>query len=203
MIIDILTKKECTDIVNQLSNWEKGRTHLDKSHKDNLEIKNTELNKFIYQKIVSKIQKHTFLKKLCEPRFNMYNVSQKYSKHCDSFMQQGIRTDWSMTLFLVEPDTYEGGELVVEFSGEEKSYKLPAGQMIVYPSGRVHEVLPVTKGTRIAAIAWGESYIRDELERDILYKTLKLLDRPITKDNKSDMIELSFIYNNLLRKWSI
>lgn len=201
---EVLTKQECKDLLSNLTDWEQGKTNLDKSHKNNLEIRDTEHNKYVFQKITQHeiLQKYSFIRKMCEPRFNKYENSGKYNRHVDFFQQQGMRTDWSMTLFLTEPDTYEGGELSIEVPEGEQKYKLPAGDMIIYPSGHIHSVAPVTKGSRIAAIAWAESYVEDYHERNILARLVRLLNKPITEENKDDMLDLSFVYNNLMRKWS-
>lgn len=201
---EVLTKQECKNLLEKLTGWKQGQTNLDSTHKNNQEISGTELNKYVFQKITRHptVRKYGFIKHMCEPRFNKYENSGKYAKHIDSFQQSGIRTDWSMTLFLTEPDTYKGGELIVETDAGEASYKLPAGDMVLYPSGKVHSVESVSEGSRIAAIAWAQSYVEDLHERTILSKLVQLMDRPITEDNKEDILKISFVYNNLMRRWS-
>lgn len=186
---NVLTLEECKQI--KLNNWQEGHTNKDKTHKDNLEQIHAKYSELVKQRICEHpdIKMKSFIKKMTTPRFNRYNVGQKYAEHVDFFRQEGIQTDWSFTLFLT--DDYEGGELVID--GTE--VKLPRGDMILYPSGQLHEVLPVTKGTRTAAIGWAESYVSDVHERDILTKLAVEL-------NKGDNVNLSYVYNNLLRKWS-
>ena len=82
---------------------------------------------------------------------------------------QGMRTDVSFTLFLSDPDNYDGGELVIETSAGEQPFKLPAGSMIVYPSTTLHRVAPVQHGTRVAAVGWARSFVRNAEQREILF----------------------------------
>lgn len=115
----------------------------------------------------------------------------------------GLRSDISFTLFLADPNAYDGGELVMETSSGEQPYKLKAGQMIMYPSWTLHRVTPVTRGERIAAVGWCQSFVRDATQREILYD-LDIARRGIfEKDKKSrefDVITKS--HANLLRMWT-
>lgn len=191
---EVLTKQVCQEILAGLTEWEKGRTNLDKSHKDNFEIRDSKYVNTVFQAITNHeiIKDYSFICKMATPRFNKYENSGKYSDHVDFFIQEGVRTDWSMTLFLT--DDYEGGELNIG----NQSIKLPAGDMVLYPSGQIHSVNPVTRGQRIAAITWAQSYVEDIHERDILAKLVDVMK----KVPKEDLVNLSFVYNNLLRKWS-
>lgn len=187
----VITKEECKQICSELHKWQKGATNAGPSHKDNSELSHHKWTDYVYKQMIKapEMTLKSFIKKMTKPRFNKYEVGQKYAKHVDFFRQEGMQTDWSYTLFLT--DDYEGGELIID----DKEFKLPAGDMIVYPSGQLHEVVPITKGTRIAAIGWAESFISDGHERDILTKLAEEL-------NKEDNVNLSYVYNNLLRKWS-
>jgi len=208
---DVLSKADCQRILADVRNtgWKDGFTHFSKSHKSNTELVHEEHGNFI----ISKVREHpdvfqkAFLKHMTMPRFNRYELGQKYSRHVDYFLQEGIRIDWSMTLFLTEPDEYEGGELLFD----NEKVKLPAGCMVLYESSKVHSVSPVTAGERIAAIAWAQSYIENEQERAILGKLADVLAKPIRTDSataeeiearKEEMVNLSFVYNSLLKKWS-
>lgn len=187
----VISKDDCAKVLDALENWEEGQSALGSEHKQNLEIKNHPLAQSIAEAIAKHplIRKYSYIKQMTLPRFNKYVNSGKYADHVDFFRQEGIRTDWSMTLFLNED--YEGGELVIE--GEE--VKLAAGDMVLYPSGQIHRVNPVTKGERIAAIAWAESFIRSQEDRNILNKLVDVLSE------KND-VRLSYVYDNLLRKWA-
>lgn len=208
---DVLSKTECQQILADIRNtgWKEGFTHFDRSHKSNTELVHEEHGKFI----ISKVRNHpevfqkAFLKHMTMPRFNKYELGQKYDRHVDYFLQEGIRIDWSMTLFLTEPDEYEGGELLFD----SEKVKLPGGCMVLYESNKVHSVLPVTSGERIAVIAWAQSYIEDAQDRAILGKLADVLAKPIGTDSsmaeeiaerKEEMVNLSFVYNSLLKKWS-
>ncbi|GAA0846761.1 Fe2+-dependent dioxygenase [Marinobacter szutsaonensis] len=105
--------------------------------------------------------------------FSRYRDGMTYGNHVDDpVMGRGenrIRTDISFTLFLDDPDSYDGGELVTDTTAGEQSYKLPAGSAVVYPSSTLHRVEPVTKGQRRVAIGWIQSTIRDPAQREVLF----------------------------------
>ena len=105
------------------------------------------------------------------PLFNCYQVGQGFGIHVDNAIRidrqsgQKVRTDLSATLFFSEPDEYEGGELVVEDTYGAHSVKLPAGDMILYPSSSLHQVTPITRGQRVCSFFWLQSLIREEIGR--------------------------------------
>ena len=148
----------------------------------------------------------TIPKHIGRPRFNLYREGGEYKKHADSaFMGQDpeLRTDLSITLFLSDPDTYEGGELELDFaSGARMSLKEPKGTMVFYPSGVMHHVNPVTSGERIAFVAWVESHIQDPQKRDILVEITSVCDEMAREDNLCDIhIKMTNIKHNLYRQW--
>ena len=98
-----------------------------------------------------------------------YEPGQSYGYHVDNALMGGIRTDLSFTLFLSDPDTYEGGALEIDETDGARSIRLEAGAMIVYPSTLLHSVTPVTKGQRLAIVGWVESWVRDAEDRSILF----------------------------------
>ena len=205
----VLTKDEVKTILDviQDEDWGKGITNADDKHKNNKELNLKEQSEFIANKIVKhpKVFRYGLIKHILHPRFNKYVKDNHYASHVDFFKQQGIRTDWSMTLFLSEPDTYEGGELVIEdLTHEPISFKLEAGDMIFYPSGLIHKVNPVTDGERLAVIAWAQSEIEDFRERDLVGKVVDVIaDLDKNREaNKDSIIKLSAVHNTLLRKWS-
>ncbi|MRW82737.1 Fe2+-dependent dioxygenase [Pseudoduganella sp. FT26W] len=145
----------------------------------------------------------------CPPMFNQYAGGGTYGNHVDGSMRrvkttgQWLRTDVSTTLFLTDPDEYEGGELVVEDTYGTHEVKLPAGDMIVYPSTSIHRVEPVTRGARICSFFWTQSMIRDDMKRCLLLD----LDRNIQALRASvgdcdELVNITGIYHNLLRQWS-
>lgn len=144
------------------------------------------------------------------PLFNRYSNSEAFGMHVDNAIRrvpnsrQRLRTDLSCTLFFSEPEEYEGGELVVEDSYGFHEVKLPAGDMVLYPSTSLHEVTPVTQGTRTASFFWVQSMIRDDATRHMLFN----LDQSIQQlrielgDSHSEIVKLTNLYHNLIRKWA-
>jgi PKHD-type hydroxylase len=113
-----------------------------------------------------------------------------------------MRSDVSLTLFLSDPATYTGGELVIESTQGEQAFKLPAGAMIIYPSSTLHRVEPVTQGVRLAAVTWVQSLVRDLADREILFDldtARKAVFEQYGKTPEFDLLSKSLA--NLLRKW--
>lgn len=144
------------------------------------------------------------------PKFNSYSTSETYGAHIDSALMQlpgshiTLRTDLSATLFLTEPDEYEGGELSIETEYGAQKVKLNAGDLVLYPSTSLHQVTPVTRGTRIASFFWIQSMIRDNQQRQILYEfdgSVQSLTAELGPSH-SEVVRLSGLYHNLLRQWS-
>ncbi|NJK72899.1 MAG: Fe2+-dependent dioxygenase [Microcoleus sp. SU_5_6] len=137
--------------------------------------------------------------------FSRYETGMSYGSHVDNAVMgrsELMRSDVSLTLFLSEPESYEGGELVIESSHGEQGYKLAAGSMITYPSTALHRVEPVTAGTRLAAVTWVQSLVRDAAQREILFDldtARQLLFQKSGKTSEFDLIAKS--YANLLRQW--
>jgi PKHD-type hydroxylase len=137
--------------------------------------------------------------------FSRYDVGMSYSRHTDNALMGSStiwRSDVSFTLFLNSPSEYEGGELVIEGADEEKAYKLEMGSAIVYPSTTLHRVDPVTKGTRLVAVGWVQSFIREASEREILFDLDTARRAIFAKEGKTVEFDLlSKSIANLLRKW--
>ena len=143
------------------------------------------------------------------PLFNRYQGGQKFGTHVDNAIRQvtgtphRIRTDLSATLFLCEPDEYEGGELVIEDTYGTHNVKLPAGHLILYPSTSLHQVRPVTRGARVASFFWIQSMVRDDAERTLLFDLDVAIQR-ITGELPGNPVnvQLTGVYHNLLRRWA-
>src|SRR5499426_2078309 len=143
------------------------------------------------------------------PLFNRYQGGQSFGNHVDNAIRQSasggmrIRTDLSCTLFLADPEEYEGGELQVEDTYGVHSVKLPAGHMVLYPSSSLHNVTPVTRGSRIASFFWLQSMIRDDGERTLLFDLDTAIQR-LTVDlpDHPSAVQLTSVYHNLLRRWA-
>ena len=114
-----------------------------------------------------------------------------------------LRTDLACTLFLCDPDKYDGGELCVEDTYGDKSVKLPAGHLVVYPSTSLHRVTPVTRGTRTASFFWLQSLVRDNDKRALLFG-LDVGIRQLSGDHADHpaAVRLTGVYHNLLRQWA-
>lgn len=146
-------------------------------------------------------------KHIMPPMFNRYDVGMYYQNHVDFSLVGSpgskIRTDLSMTLFLSGTEEYDGGELVVESVDGEQNIKLKKNQAIIYPSGQLHRANPVTRGSRLAAIATIQSFIRDENKRELLADVMKLARAVQDRVPQSDEARLANkIHANLLRLWA-
>lgn len=129
-----------------------------------------------------------------------------YGTHVDNAIMTGrrpSRTDISMTIFLSDPDSYEGGELVIEETAGERRFKLPAGFAVFYPSTTLHRVEPVAKGARLVACTWVQSRIRDAAQREIIFDLDTARRKIFEKDGKSREFDLlSKTHANLIRMWA-
>lgn len=146
--------------------------------------------------------------KIYPPKFNRYAVGEQYDAHIDSAVMPvphsnvTVRSDLSATLFLSEPDEYDGGELVIESTYGVKTIKLAAGDMVLYPSTTLHRVTPVTRGVRTASFFWIESLVRDAAVRALLFEldqTIQALT-PLVPEGSVELVRLTGIYHNLLRQ---
>ena len=132
-----------------------------------------------------------------------YKPGKQYGTHVDDALMRGMRTDVCFTLFLAEPETYEGGALVVETAAGEQEFKLVAGSMIVYPSNALHRVAPVQKGERLAAVGWARSFIRSAEQREILFDLENARRDIFDSHGKTPAFDqLSKCSANLLRMWA-
>jgi PKHD-type hydroxylase len=143
------------------------------------------------------------------PLFNRYEPGMGFGAHVDNALRgrRGspvrLRTDVSATLFLSDPDSYDGGELVVEDSYGSHAVKLPAGDLVVYPASSLHHVRPITRGARLASFFWIQSLVRDDGRRKLLFD----MDMSIVQLNKElpgnpALVALTGVYHNLLRAWA-
>ncbi|MEW8033260.1 MAG: Fe2+-dependent dioxygenase [Candidatus Thiodiazotropha endolucinida] len=144
--------------------------------------------------------------RMADPIFARYQPGMTYGDHVDDPLMglsgQRFRSDVSMTIFLREPETYEGGELVVRTTFGEKRVKLPAGSAVIYPSSSLHHVAEVTRGERLVALAWIQSYVRDPAKRELLYELDQAREHLLATapDTESTgLVDKS--YANLLRMW--
>ncbi|MGH8182680.1 MAG: Fe2+-dependent dioxygenase [Rhodanobacteraceae bacterium] len=146
--------------------------------------------------------------RILPPRFNRYTDGETYGAHVDGAVMAladgtQLRSDIACTLFLAEPESYDGGELVVEDTYGEHAVKLPAGDAIVYPASSLHRVEAVTRGARVAAFFWIQSLVRDDSRR----RTLLQLDTSIRQleaggADGAAVKQLTGVYHNLVRQWA-
>jgi len=139
--------------------------------------------------------------------FSRYEPGMTYGAHTDDALmgagEDKLRTDLAFTLFLEEPSAYEGGALTIESALGAQEIKLEAGDAILYPAGSIHYVAPVTKGARLAAVGWIESFVADAGKREILF------DLSVTRDRlaaagvaREELLTLDKSISNLLRRWA-
>jgi PKHD-type hydroxylase len=148
-------------------------------------------------------------KQVFPPLFNRYDAGMTFGAHVDNAIRAyldtplQVRTDVSATLFISAPEDYDGGELVVEDTYGQHSVKLPAGDMIVYPGTSLHNVTPITRGSRIASFFWTQSLIRDDARRALLFD-LDMSIRRLGADHPehASVVSLTSTYHNLLRQWA-
>ena len=143
------------------------------------------------------------------PMFNRYGVGMTFGAHVDGSVRihphtgRKLRTDVSATLFLNEPDEYDGGELVVHDAYGAHRVKLAAGDMVVYPATSLHEVTPITRGRRLASFFWVQSLLRDDAQRAMLFDLDNAIQRLNATDADADARRtLVGVYHNLMRQWS-
>lgn len=166
--------------------------------------------------ILRKLGKHpefvsaTLAERIWPPVFNCYQDGGHYGTHSDAALMRlpeanmTLRSDLSATLFLSDPASYDGGELVIEEQFGAQAVKLAAGDMVIYPSSSLHQVAPVTRGKRICAITWIQSSVADTAARALLYdldRSIRGLTPGRAKDDP-DVDRLIHIYHNLLRRWA-
>jgi PKHD-type hydroxylase len=150
-------------------------------------------------------------KRIYPPLFNRYSGGQSFGYHVDNAIRydrsrggvDAVRTDLSATLFLSNPDEYDGGELIIEDTFGTQSVKLPAGHMVLYPGTSLHKVTPVTRGARLASFFWMQSMVRDDGQRRLMFE-LDVSIRRLTQDVPAHpaLVQLTGVYHNLLRQWA-
>lgn len=152
----------------------------------------------------------TLAERIFPPVFNLYQDGGHYGTHVDGSLMRvpgadlTIRSDVSGTLFLSEPDEYDGGELIIEGQYGGQAVKLAAGDMVIYPSNSLHQVTPVTRGQRLCAITWIQSAIADTAAREMLFDLDQSIQSLSVERSKTDpdVDRLIHVYHNLVRRWA-
>jgi PKHD-type hydroxylase len=148
--------------------------------------------------------------KIYPPLFNRYAGGQNFGTHIDNAIriqpgsQFRVRSDLSATLFLNDPDSYDGGELTVEHNLGVQQVKLPAGHLVLYPASSLHHVQPVTRGVRAASFFWIQSMVREDSARQTLFDLDTTIQTLVAERGHDDraIIQLTGLYHNLLRRWA-
>lgn len=219
-IPDVLTATEVAEArrILEAATWVDGRVtagHQGAHVKNNEQLpEGSPAGRQVGEMIVSGLRKNQLFMSaalplhVLPPMFNRYSAGQTFGTHIDGSVRalpngQRIRTDISCTLFLAEPTDYDGGELIIEDTYGSKSVKLPAGHLILYPSSSLHQVTPVTRGTRVCSFFWLQSMIRDNANRALLFDMDVAIQR-LNAENPThrSVIQLTGIYHNLLRQWA-
>jgi PKHD-type hydroxylase len=218
---DLLTSRQVAEARDQLAeaDWIDGRVtagHQSSRVKDNLQLpEDHPAARRLGEMILAALQRNPLFisaalpLRIFPPLFNRYEGGQSFGSHVDNAIRQitgtsfRIRTDLSATLFLSEPDEYDGGELAVEDTYGVHLVKLAAGQLVLYPSTSLHHVRPVTRGARLASFFWIQSLVRDDAERTLLFD----LDTAIQRINAESAdhpaaVQLTGVYHNLVRRWA-
>lgn len=149
-------------------------------------------------------------KRIFPPLFNRYQGEHNtFGNHIDNAIRycstngERVRTDLSATIFLADPDSYDGGELVIEDTYGQHAVKLAAGDMVLYPGSSLHRVEPVTRGARVASFFWLESMVRETERRRLLFEMdMTILQLRSTQGDNQATVNLTGCYHNLLRMWA-
>jgi PKHD-type hydroxylase len=217
----VLTKDQVAKCRRELdaADWVDGRVtagHQSARAKENAQLpEDSALARQLGQQVLASLERSSLFVsaalplKIFPPLFNRYAAGQSFGVHVDNAVRQvrntphRVRTDISATLFLAEPDEYDGGELVIDDTYGPHSVKLPAGDLILYPASSLHRVQPVTRGARVASFFWIQSMVREDAQRTLLFDldvAIQRLGRDVP--DHASVVQLTGIYHNLLRRWS-
>jgi PKHD-type hydroxylase len=219
---DILSKAEVAEfrVAMDAAAWEDGRATAGVKSamvKKNEQLSpNSEIAQRLGESVIRALVANSLFvsaaipKQIFPPLFNRYGVGQHFGVHVDNAVRGDhltgtrIRTDLSVTLFLSEPDEYDGGELIVEDYYGSHRVKLPAGHLVLYPASSLHTVTPVTRGLRVASFFWLQSMIRDGHARSLIFDLDTAIQGLVGRLGRDDpeLVRLTGIYHNLIRYWA-
>ena len=222
-IPDVLTPEQVLHCRRRLqqAGWADGRItagHQSAKAKDNLQLpEDSEVARELGALVRDAAQANsTFFsaalpQRIYPPLFNCYRDGQSFGFHVDNAVRydrsggsaRPVRTDLSATLFLSDPQDYDGGELVIEDTYGTQQVKLPAGHLVLYPGTSLHRVTPVTRGARLASFFWIQSMLREDSQRRLMFE-LDVSIRRLARDlpEHPSLVQLTGIYHNLLRRWA-
>lgn len=204
--IELFTENDCKSIRAELEKFKfaDGKDTASgaaKEIKDNFQLEATIPDaRYIFDGIIKIIKSHPFLKKNVEPVAfprifaNYYSGGHKYDWHVDAALMNGMRTDFSFTISMIDPNTYEGGALELDMGdGEIQSFRLPVGHMVIYPTGQLHRVTEVTSGFRLSIVGWMQSAFSDLEDRGLNAEYIDLMEH-FTKKYDLDWPEKNKLY---------
>ncbi len=217
-IPDVLERAEIKEILSTVDgdDFVDGRTSAGfraKTVKNNEQLRRTAKDRDRVDQIVLtalrrnlEFQTVAIPKRIQRPLISRYRPGMAYGLHVDDALMgrsEKMRTDLAVTVFLTDPTTYDGGELVIDSPFGQQEVKLPAGAAVVYPAGTLHRVREVSRGERLAAVTWVQSFVRDALKREILNDMDRIRRAMAAASPASPETDLAFkTYSNLLRLWS-
>lgn len=223
-IPDVMSKAEVADVRRRMdaADWEDGRSTAGAQSarvKKNEQLSpDSAVARELGARVIRAITAHPMFLAgaiplhIFPPLFNRYrhDGGHGFGVHIDNAVRGDpltglrIRTDLSVTLFLSEPEDYDGGELVIEDTYGSHEVKLPAGDLVLYPASSLHMVTPVTRGVRTASFFWLQSMIRNDQARSLIYdldNAIQALTKRLERDDP-ELVKLSGIYHNLIRHWA-
>jgi PKHD-type hydroxylase len=221
-VSDVLSKTEVVQFraAMDAAEWEDGRSTAGAQSamvKKNEQLPpNGELSRKLGEHVIKALAANplfvsaTIPRHIFPPLFNRYGEGQHFGVHVDNAVRGDhltgirIRTDLSVTLFLSEPDEYDGGELIVEDYYGSHEVKLPAGHLVLYPATSLHTVTPITRGIRVASFFWLQSMIRDAHARSMIFDLDNAIQGLVKRLNRNDaeVVTLTGLYHNLIRYWA-
>ena len=219
---DVLSKAEVADFraAMDAADWEDGRSTAGAQSarvKKNEQLPpNSDIARQLGEAVVRALVANPLFvsaaipKQIFPPLFNRYGVGQHFGIHVDNAVRGDhlsgarIRTDLSVTLFLSEPEEYDGGELIVEDYYGSHRVKLPAGHLVLYPATSLHAVTEVTRGARVASFFWLQSMVRDGQARSLIFDLDTAIQGLVQRVGRDDpeLVKLTGIYHNLIRCWA-
>ncbi|MBY0467930.1 MAG: Fe2+-dependent dioxygenase [Burkholderiaceae bacterium] len=220
-IAEVLTRAQITDLRSRLeaTDWVDGRATVGSQGaqvKQNRQLPElSPVGRALGETVLAAVLAHPLFASAAlplrnvPPLFNRYEGGEHYGLHIDGAVRNvpgtslRLRTDLSCTLFLSEPDDYDGGELVIVDTYGTHEVKLPAGDLILYPSSSLHRVEPVTRGVRVCSFFWTQSMVRDDGQRQTLFELDQTIQKLRLKYGDGDeVLSLTGHYHNLLRLWA-
>jgi len=222
-IPDVLTTAQVQTVRTRLAaaDWADGRItagHQSGKAKDNAQLpESSPVARELGALVLEALSRNTTFfsaalpRRIYPPLFNRYAGGQAFGTHVDNAIRydrssgraEPVRTDLSATLFLSDPTDYDGGELVIEDTFGTQRVKLAAGDMVLYPGTSLHQVLPVTRGERLACFFWVQSMVREDAQRQLMFD-LDVSIRQLTQATPDHpaLVRLTGVYHNLLRRWA-